>query len=605
MKEFVDFLSEQSPYDSLDADDLQLLARRLDVEFVSAGTFIVPAESPPLSNLWVVRTGLVEIMDRGAVVDQLGPGDTFGHVSLLSGLSPAMSVKAAEDTLLYVLPDPRTVVQHPERLRFRHYGTMVGRTRMTKTGLLGAGDGPVSRFARPVLWCAPETTITQAARQITEAQTSCALIASDQGISIVTDSDFRRAAADDQFDPAAPITTLARGQVLSVEEDAPVATAFLRMLEHGVHHLVLMSAGGRPAGMVRVVDMTSAEIRDPLLIRDAIRGAANLEQLQEACRMVRPSTVELFATGLPAVQVGSLLAAVTEAILRRLVELDGSLHNASPPTSLLVLGSLARHETLPLSDVDTGLVWDNPTGPFNVAARMHENVERLIEQMESCGLQRCPDGANASNPLFSRSVAAWVAAAGGWLSSGGDQGALLLTSIVADSRPITEVALGRQVLDTLSQTARNRSFLERMIHFTLSARPPTGFVRDFVVEHSGEHKGQLDLKRGGLRPLTALGRWVAVVTGDGRGSTPERLRKGVEAGLFTIDEADTLIGAHNEIYSLLMEREVEFIKAGQSLTHHVDPRTLDSLTRRYLREAFRAISTVQNTLQSEWVARLP
>jgi CBS domain-containing protein len=144
-----------------------------------------------------------------------------------------------------------------------------------------------------------------------------------------------------------------------------------------------------------------------------------------------------------------------------------------------------------------------------------------------------------------------------------------------------------------------------MMRFTLSARTPTGFVRDFVVENSGEHKGQLNLKRGGLRPLTALGRWVAVVTGDGRGSTPERFRRGVEAGLLTTDEADTLIGAHTEIFSLLMRQEIDSIRSGTPLNHHVDPKTLDPLTRRYLREAFRAITAVQNTLEGEWVSRLP
>jgi len=40
-------------------------------------------------------------------------------------------------------------------------------------------------------------------------------------------------------------------------------------------------------------------------------------------------------------------------------------------------------------------------------------------------------------------------------------------------------------------------------------------------------------------------------------------------------------------------------------TTWIAPKELDTLTRRYLREAFRAVANVQNRLDSEWVARLP
>jgi CBS domain-containing protein len=124
-----------------------------------------------------------------------------------------------------------------------------------------------------------------------------------------------------------------------------------------------------------------------------------------------------------------------------------------------------------------------------------------------------------------------------------------------------------------------------------------------VVEHSGEHRGQLNLKRGGLRPVTSIGRWVAVVTGDARGTTPERLRRAVAAQLLTQDESDTLIGAHDQIFALLLEREVEAIRSGDKTETYLAPRTLDTLTRRHLRESFRAIPRVQGRLESIWTNR--
>ncbi len=107
-------------------------------------------------------------------------------------------------------------------------------------------------------------------------------------------------------------------------------------------------------------------------------------------------------------------------------------------------------------------------------------------------------------------------------------------------------------------------------------------------------------------PIASLGRWIAVVTGDDRGSTVTRLRRGERAGLLTADETETLVRAFEYIYGLILGREIEAIRAADfaETTTWIAPNQLDTLTRRYLREAFRAVAEVQNRLDSEWVARL-
>ena len=68
MREYVDFLGSQSPYDELDASDLEALARLVEVEYFTAGTIIITAGEPPLSHFYVVRSGEVEVVDRGRVL---------------------------------------------------------------------------------------------------------------------------------------------------------------------------------------------------------------------------------------------------------------------------------------------------------------------------------------------------------------------------------------------------------------------------------------------------------------------------------------------------------------------------------------------------------
>jgi CBS domain-containing protein len=134
----------------------------------------------------------------------------------------------------------------------------------------------------------------------------------------------------------------------------------------------------------------------------------------------------------------------------------------------------------------------------------------------------------------------------------------------------------------------------------MSDRPPSGFVRGFVVEHFGEQKGHLNLKKSGLRPVASLARALAQRTGDPTGSTPQRLERAHRSGLITADEADALSGAFSLCYHLVFDSQITAIKAGKPVASAIDPATLDPLERRHLRSAFRTVSGIQDRLSRKW-----
>src|SRR6516162_7606188 len=369
VQEFADFLGSQPPFDALSADDLTRLARQVEVEYFAAGTVIVPADAPPLDHLYVIRTGTVEITDRG-----------------------------------------RTVVTDPSALQFSHFGTMIAHDRLTGRGLLAEPQTPVTRHMRAIVWCDAATSVRAAAEAVSRADQSCALVRTRQGVGIVTDRDFRSKIATGQASVDAPVHAIMTTPLNTVASTATLATAFVQMVKAGVHHLVVQDEDAAPAGILRAMDLASVEVRDPLLIRTAIDAAATIGELSQACRLLPSTIVELHDTGVPADHIGALTSALTDAILTRLLVQSGEDDSASPPRSWLVLGSMARHEPLPGSDVDTGIVWADGNGA-DPGGRIRSGAARVLDDMERCGLRRCPDGANADNPLFSRSRAAWTAAA--------------------------------------------------------------------------------------------------------------------------------------------------------------------------------------------------
>ncbi|WP_394525474.1 putative nucleotidyltransferase substrate binding domain-containing protein [Paenarthrobacter nicotinovorans] len=601
MTEYLDFLGSQAPYDALDEGDLAALAAEAELDLFPAGSVIIKAESPALDHIWVIHSGSVEVVDRGRVMDQLGPGDTFGHISLLTRLSPALSIRAREDTTCLRLKDPRTVLKHPEKLKFSHFGTLVSRERLTSNAALNRNPGSVRALMRSIIWSDAEDSSADVARRISEGGHSCALVRTPHGTGIVTDRDFRERIGSGEFSPTAPIGMLASTPALAVRGDTSQAEAFARMLDSGVHHLVVTEGASGPIGVIRTVDFASAAIRNPLRIRSAIEASTDLDSLIIAARDLKATVVELAVNGEPGLHVGNLMSAVVDAILRKIITLTPG---PDLPLSWVLLGSMARREPLPRSDVDTALVWDAPLGASK-SAEVRAYAESVLVSMEACGLKRCDDGANAVSPLFSRSRAEWQVAATNWMDRPAGENALLFSSIVIDSRALTDVQLGRALTGTVRSSPRSEEFLHALMLESLAIHPPSGFVRGFFVDHLRRRREAVDLKRVGLTPVASIGRWVSAVTRDTRGSTLDRLRRGAEAGVLSQDESDTLAGAFEQFYELLLERDVRALSSGASVTSsRIGMDDLDTLTRRHLRESFRSIAAIQQAIEASWSIRV-
>ena len=265
---------------------------------------------------------------------------------------------------------------------------------------------------------------------------------------------------------------------------------------------------------------------------------------------------------------------VVDALIRRLIELAVADAGAPPaPFAWLALGSLARREALPGSDVDSAVAWrGEDDDPAILELRAGGRAAASTRASCACGLRVDARGTTAANPLLVRSLASWRRAAQSWLEDPTQEQALILVSVVVDSRPVWGIRTGRLARRGLPRRAprTRRSCASWRASRSPSARPP-GFLRGLVVEHSGEHRGQLDLKHGGLVPIVDLARWAGMAAGVTSASTPERLRAAAAAGTLSAADAATLADAFELVMGLRVEHHVEQIEAGAEPDDHIDP----------------------------------
>jgi CBS domain-containing protein len=70
---------------------------------------------------------------------------------------------------------------------------------------------------------------------------------------------------------------------------------------------------------------------------------------------------------------------------------------------------------------------------------------------------------------------------------------------------------GALVVFSAVHDARKRPTVPRLLLGLAPAnKPPTGFLRDIVVEQSGERRGRFDIKQAGLLPIVGIARYAGL-----------------------------------------------------------------------------------------------
>ena len=601
MHDVADFIRKHSPFDSLDEEALAAVGASAEIEFHPARTPILESAEATSEFAYVVRRGSVELLMNGRLLDLLGEGEMFGFASLLEEGPLGFVARAAEDTLVYRIPADviRPVLERPAAARFvvqsMNKGVRLLAGHESEPPLSAAGR-PVGELIRaPALVCPPATSVQEAARRMAEAGATCVVVDLDDRLGIVTDRDIRTRVVAAGAAPDTPLSDVMTAPAWTVSADHTGTDALLEMLDHGIRHLPVLTAGRQLLGVLDDVDLMANERRAPFRLRASIARAPDLAAVSRAAAELPDTVIALYDAGLSAAAICRTIASIHDTVTRRLIEFaHQNLGRPRMPYTWLATGSFGRFEPFPSSDVDSAIAWEGPDDDPEQRRGMAALAEHVLEGLEACGFKPDTKGAVASNPLFARSVEGWERAARSWVEQPDRDRGLMLLSVVVESDPVWgATAVADRLAAAFARTPDRERMLHRLLAAALLERPPTGFLRNFVLHSSGERKGVLDIKRRGLVPIEALARWGGLVAGVSAASTRARLKAALEAGTLSTDDAAILRGAFELFSALRMEHQVEQLRAGEEPDDLIDPKSLAPLTRTSLKEAFRAVARVQ------------
>jgi CBS domain-containing protein len=431
-------------------------------------------------------------------------------------------------------------------------------------------------------------------------QTSAVVDLPDGRFGILTEGDLRTRVVAAGMPADTPVARAMSAPAYTVAEDRLGGEVLVEMLDRGVRHFPVLSKTGELLGVVDDVDLLAAERRTPFHLRTEIAAAPDAARVAVVARDLWPTVAALHEARVAPEQVSAIVSVVADALVRRLLDLAVADAGEPPaPFAWLALGSLARREGVPSSDVDCAIAWDGDDRDPATRTYFERVATRVLAGLEACGLHADPKGATAAHRLFARSLDAWGAAIDSWFEDPTQQKALILVSIVGDSRAVWGVHRAAPLAEHIAAARSRPGLLRLMARFALAHRPPTGFLRDLVAEHSGARKGRLDLKHGGLLPIADLARWAGMAAGATSISTRERLRAARDAGVLTDEDGRVLEEALALVCALRLDHQVEQVRAGVPPDNYLRPDTLTPLTRSYLKDAFRAVAAVQRRIHAE------
>jgi CBS domain-containing protein len=154
----------------------------------------------------------------------------------------------------------------------------------------------------------------------------------------------------------------------------------------------------------------------------------------------------------------------------------------------------------------------------------------------------------------------------------------------------------------LELSRNNRIFIAYMAANALKHRPPLGFFRSFVLIRSGDHNHTFDIKHRGSVPIVDLARVYALSSGLPEINTVERLEAAAEHKSLSRNGSANLIDAYELISTLRMRHQTEQIRHGAKADNFLAPDQLSPLERGHLKDAFRLIDTMQESLGQRYQA---
>ncbi len=445
-------------------------------------------------------------------------------------------------------------------------------------------------------------TIQESANTMSRNKISALVLVDSNGtpVGIVTDRDLRDKVVAKGRNVGEPIKNIMSPPLIRADAKELGFEVFLKMLRHNVHHVLIIDDGAL-SGIITNHDFMILQGTSPITLVKDIENQQSIEGLMPLSRGV-DNIVGLFLNeNVKATNIGRVISEINDRILKKVLEIAEQKYGTPPvPYCWIVYGSEGRKEQTFRTDQDNAIIYADPPPDKNqeaINAYFGEFTFFVRDSLQRCGFPLCPADYMASNPKWCQPLSVWKKRFSNWISFPTSQ-AIMNSVIFLDFRGVYgDLSLADSLRDHIFANIREqRDFFYYLATMAVKNAPPLGFLKKIVVERSGEHKDQLDLKTKGIAPIVDIARLYSIEYRIRETSTYDRVEALKDKVRIMNDHGDELLHAFEFIMLLRMRHQFMQIKEGAPPDNYIYPDKLSNLEKRTIKEAFKIVGVIQDII---------
>jgi len=270
--------------------------------------------------------------------------------------------------------------------------------------------------------------------------------------------------------------------------------------------------------------------------------------------------------------------------------------------ALLSMGSDGRREQTLITDQDYLVVYED--GGEAADDYFSEFSTLLVEHLEEVGFKKCTGNIMPTNPSWRGSLSQWKKRLLSIVRYECDDYAKSMMDLIvlSDAR---YVAGDRTIAEELSEMIRGLEqdyfrALWGMAKAATEMKVALNFVKRFLTEKSGEHKGQFNLKLLAWAPLVLNIRILSINQAIPATNTVERIRLLEKEGSFSSLFSKELQDAYQILTKYRILLQIDVINGTSNDSYYLNPQNLPDEDHENIRHALMRVQELQKIIHSNF-----
>ncbi len=631
-------LKDSEPFNALPEEIFAELSATATLEKYPAHHYIFHHNDPPTGFLYVIKEGIVEIVvhtpgGEEMVLDFRKEGQFFGGTPIFTAEAYTGGARTSVATSCFRIPEATLREAARKYPRISEYFTRIVLSRVrnlyseivaehSTKALTQMEAYPFKKrlseiMTVPVETCTTAVSVQEVARRMTEKKVDALLVVERKRkvIGIITERDLVAKVVAAENPHGAEMTA---GEVMTphphaMKPDTYMYEAMAYLTAQRIRHLPVVDDAANLVGIVTLRDLMRYRSQKAMLLVGSIREESDLARLAAIRREVVTVARGLLSETRSTPEVMEILSYIHHRLIRRVFDLvlEGYLAEGHVQPEVrycfLLMGSGGRREMLLGPDQDNGFIFEDVAEARlpEIEAFFNPLAERLVNALAEVGYPLCAGEVMVSNPAWRGRLKDWQERLADWVNNPEPQ-KVRYSSIFFDFVPLAgDAALAEDLRELVHRLlAAFPGFLYHMMSLDLRHKAPVSLLGRFITEKSGEHKGKLSLKQGGLVYLVDCIRMFALEEELNALPTMERLTALVERNVFSAETAEHIRAAFEALSFLRLRNEIELVEQGEEPCHYLDPKALTRTEQDLLKEAFSAVGKLQDATKRHF-ARTP